>query len=409
MRAVFIVCFGLVLLQAGCKQYEKKIPEEIQGLSDVIDISEQVPEYDLSFTFKEIYGDNKDIIIASLQDFEVTDDGRVIIADYTTKTLHVYSDANTYLGSLGREGLGPGELKGITDMYVKGDELHVYDRFRFMIHVFDLNAYSYLYSDDLRQFPQNQDEYEEIKTWRPLRYQPLYNGKALSGFMKYPPDARRNKETFNIGQERLIKYYPVQYEGEVLAEKFFELRDYEDLSVMLKGKLKHNVQPLPYLGQSIVKPDSNGKIYTAWTKEFLIRQYEADGTYIRSFYHPDFPKKSLKREMLKQIVPEDTWNRPIIEHADLPDYWPAIYTIEPDDKDRLWIAAIQKDSPTITIRVISDSGNLLGAGLLPHDSPHNFFRRRNPVIKIKGDYLYITDQDVTTGESLINKYRVTFR
>lgn len=98
-----------------------------------------------------------------------------------------------------------------------------------------------------------------------------------------------------------------------------------------------------------------------------------------------------------------------IEHAELPEYWPALYTIEVDDKGRVWVATIQEGPNFLQLWVISEDGKLLANGEILHETPLNWFRRSYPVVRIKENYFYIIEKDAQSGVSYVSKYKFSFR
>ena len=122
----FLLNLFFIYLISGCSNESKvDIPEHIRELDNLSIISfepELVPSIDL---VKEVrYGDTNDVIIGQIElqaVFEpnratdriaVDEVGRVYIGDFQQNTIHVFEPDGTWLTNLGREGSGPGELRG---------------------------------------------------------------------------------------------------------------------------------------------------------------------------------------------------------------------------------------------------------------------------------------------------------
>jgi hypothetical protein len=73
----------------------------------------------LSVAVEDEFGAVADVAVSSI--------GRVFVADYLALTVNVYDSVGTAIGSIGRQGDGPGEFRALTSVDVKGDSLFVLD------------------------------------------------------------------------------------------------------------------------------------------------------------------------------------------------------------------------------------------------------------------------------------------
>ena len=55
----------------------------------------------------------------------VSSTGRIFVADYLALTVKAYDSVGMTIGSIGRQGDGPGEFRAVTSVDVKGDSLFV--------------------------------------------------------------------------------------------------------------------------------------------------------------------------------------------------------------------------------------------------------------------------------------------
>ncbi|MDZ7715111.1 MAG: hypothetical protein U5J95_02745 [Balneolaceae bacterium] len=129
--------------------------------------------------------------------------------------------------------------------------------------------------------------------------------------------------------------------------------------------------------------------------DFLIRVYDSKGKFRRAIYYP-LQRKPLVREEILSITAKDDWNRELLEHAELPETWPVIYTVVPDDKNRLWVSTIVNEDEVFEWWVLSNTGKLIAKFNWP---------RSKPIEVIKNGYIYTRETEEETELEQIVRYR----
>jgi hypothetical protein len=337
------------------------------------------------------------------QGVPIVDDGSVKNIKLISETV-IGDNKEVVLGSLSR--IGPGEFQGFTHMKITGNRLSVFDRMQFRINEFDLKNLSYSNSVSVRQYPRNAEEHESILRWFPMYFIPRYDGTTLAGYMEHPKDSRIELETYNLGEYRRVKYYFMNYSGEIISDQLFEVRDREDLMATVDGMHLSRVQPAAFLGNSILRLSPQKEIILVWTKDFIIKVYDSNGNYERALYHADHSKRIIRREELIEFLYEDDWNNQLlVKHAELPEKWPSIFTIEIDDENRIWVGVIKDGEQFLEWWVITQQGDLVAKAYLPGDLSLKWLMS-DPLILIKDGYLYASKRNSDSGQEVVVKYKL---
>lgn len=175
------------------------------------------------------------------------------------------------------------------------------------------------------------------------------------------PNANVGSPRYNLGQDRPIKFYFMDKGSYIFSDEIFELKkEHEDLVGQVGDRHLFNLRTYPFLARSLIIISDDNYIYTTWTKNFLVKVYGPDGAYLRAFYHP-YRRKILRREeVLPLFDGDDGWGmRDLVQHAELPETWPAINSIIADDKNRLWVSKIISDEGAYEWWVLQDTGELI--------------------------------------------------
>ncbi|MGD8747666.1 MAG: hypothetical protein PVI44_04310 [Balneolaceae bacterium] len=217
--------------------------------------------------------------------------------------------------------------------------------------------------------------------------------------MKSPPrDARVGSPTYNLNQDRPIKYYFMNRERRIISDEIFELKDFGDLVADVSGQHLHNLVPLPFLGQSLIAISDNDYIYTTWTEDFLIKVYDPDGNYLRAFYYP-FRNNPLSRDEVVSLIDKknDKYDRDLVEHAKMPQKWPAIRSMFADGQNQLWVSTIVNKAGVREWWILKNTGELIAKFNWPDN---------RSIKAVKDGFAYALVTDSETGQQKLVKYRV---
>ncbi|WP_170864225.1 6-bladed beta-propeller [Fodinibius roseus] len=357
----------------------------------VHDVTFEVPENISRNWFKRFPGYNW------LAGIEIDDSGRVFIADHSFKMIHVFDSEGSYVTSLGREGNGPGEYQSITDTEIFSQKLHVFDWMKFRTTTYSLDSLKDIETEDVRP-PVNMGEIDKITGWFTIRPLLRSEGTYLAGFIEDWPNANVGSPKYNLGQDRPMKFFFMDNESYIFSDEIFELKKgREDLVAQVGDRHLFNLRTYPFLARSLITISNDNHIYTTWTKNFLIKVYGPDGAYLRAFYHP-YQRKILRREeVLPLFDGNDEWGmRDLVQHAELPETWPAIKSIITDDKNRLWVSKIVSDD-VYEWWVLQDTGELVAKFRWPEN---------RSIEAVKNGYAYSHEADEETGIQKILRYRI---
>lgn len=402
--------FVVLLLVIGCTNQKEELAEHIKGTENLkvystdatpIASIEMVREatFEAPGKFSLEWYEN----ISGYSWFagiEIDDSGRVFIADSRAKKIHIFDPDGKYITSMGGEGNGPGEFSGITDTEMVAGKLHVFDFRQFRTTIFSADSLKVIESGRVRP-PVNQEEFDEISDWLRIPVFLRSDGTYLAGFREQMMDARVESPTYNLNKDRPVKYYFMDGESKLISDEIFTIKKRREILIAEVGE-RHlfNRVSLPFLGRMVITISDNNHIYTTWTDDFLIKVYGPDGSYQRAIYYP-VQKKVVSREEIVSLFDEDdrqdARNYDLVQHAGLPETWPAVHSMIADDNNRLWVYTIVAEDEIREWWVMEDTGELITKFSWPDT---------RSIEAVKDGYAYSLETDKKTGQQTIVKYRI---
>ena len=373
----------LIVVFWGCSSHKSnQIPKKFRKLKNLtVYPANTKPKYNISLIKDAVYGNTKKVLIGGITHFTVDDSGRVFIADFQSK-FNIFSPNGKYLKLLGRNGKGPGEFEGISDIRIKLNRLYVYDSSLRRITIFSLyplslkNTISVLREGD-------------SKTSSLDRFFISKNGNF---FLGYPSSYRRNAK-------RYIQYYLLSHNGKKISGKLFEQKaTIMPAKLVLAGIGNRTMIPVQvlFIRRPLSVLSSEDRIYSAWSEDFLIKVHNIKGKYLRAFYYP-FTNVSFQRN---KFIKRFSLKSRDIGHINFPKTWPALKSIKMDDKNRLWVSTIVKNMKVFQWWVLNPKGKLLARFSWP---------RSKPIQVIKNGYIYTKETNKKSGISHVVRYRITMK
>lgn len=409
MRGIFWYTVALLLL-SGCASNDAdrpsadsadpldtlgvELPEEIRQLDNLtVYPVDDLPKSRITFEEEVRFGDTEEVLLGHIQTQNVLidDQGRIFIGDsgWGHRGIHVYAPDGSFIKTMGGEGKGPGEIMDVSNMGITGDELHLYDDNLDRINVYSLETLEFSHSQLLD--PRNWNHLEAIQSSNFSHCYFLSDGTYLAGFVEHVNPGRPE-------ENRKIRYYRMNQEGEIISDKILEQRSLKFLRTQTsRFTLEHTRQSLLSLS------DSDG-IIGAWTEDFLLKRYDSKGRYQSAVYYPHQRKGIEEQEILSRY--DEYWEnnqegirmyRDRIRGANLPDRWPALNSMLVDDEDRIWISTVDNHLDTFTWWVLEDSGELIARFTRPQN---------HSVVAVKDGYAYILIEE-GGGEEVV-RYRLSF-
>lgn len=395
----------MLYITCGCTIQESlDVPEYVKDLENLTifseSISEKQPSMDINFRH-EVSFENADL--GAIRSIAVDEQGRLFNLDYQMYGIHVFKPNGDYLTFIGGEGSGPGEFQGVSSMRIVSNILYVYDgRVKRMT---EYNLDSLVYSEVKNIGPLSQDEIEKT-TGQPYqsigKIIPRIDGTLMVEFFPLtittPSDPR-----YNLEDELYSQFYKMDFQGRILSEKLFELKNRVLIPANVDGHTRFNAAYIyDFLGKPLITKSDDDYIYTAWSNDFLVKVYAPDGKYHRAFYYPHERKKLERHEAIRDVRDSggDDYYLGWIQNADLPETWPALNDILIDDEERLWISTIVEGFDVYEWWVLEETGELITKFEWP---------RNEPIEVVRNEKIYTHQTDEETGLQQILRYRIELK
>lgn len=408
---VMLISFGLLCLLAGCSAESGPsnadtpahpildtlniaLPDGIRELDNLtVYPVENPPKSHITLEEEVRFGDTDEVLLGHIEprNILIDDRGRIFLGDggWGHRGIHVYAPDGSFIKTMGGGGKGPGEFLDATNMGLIGNKLYLFDRDLDRVNVYSLEGLEISHTHVLD--PRKWDHIEEIQSSTLLHLYFRSDSTYLAGFVE-----QVNPELSE--DDRLIRYYQTNQEGEIISGKILEQRSLKFLRTQTsRFTLEHNRQSLLSL------TDSDGMI-GAWTEDFLLKLYDSNGQYQSAIYYP-FEREAINKQAV--LTRHDETAAPNmseqlnlykarINDATLPEQWPALNSMLVDDEGRIWVATVDNYLDTFTWWVLEDSGELLA----------RFTRPQNErIAAVKDGYAYVLVEE-GGGEEIV-KYRVT--
>ncbi|MEX0661300.1 MAG: 6-bladed beta-propeller [Balneolaceae bacterium] len=405
----------LVLFWGGISctaQNESEIPENLNSVENLTVIQpNSEPAFSIELIQEMVIDDSnaadtwfKDIASGAVPltgvfwfaGLEVGDSGRIFVGNQPEKTIQVFDSTGTHLTNIGNEGNGPGEFNSISDMNIQPNKIQVFDFIQFRSAFFSLDSFNL---DEVKNVYLNRDpDVEELSGWLGNGFMLIDDERFLVRYMSEFKNSNVGTEKYNLDKPRPSRYYIVDREGKIVSKMLFELKDNKIITADVEGRHLRNWVPVPFLNQPLVSISDDGHIASANSEESHVNLYTPNGDSLRTFYIPLEKKTLLRDELLSLYGEGDEENENFLQHAELPEKWPALGDIVIDDESRVWISTIpEDDNLTYKWWVLQDTGELLATFSWPGN---------RSIEKIKDGYLYARETEESTGMQTIVKYNI---
>lgn len=379
------------------------LPENAENLPNLtVYPQDQKPEYKIELVAEQSFGELKDIYISHINDIVTDDLNRVFIADgaYGKCKIHVFNPDGSYVKTVGRNGKGPGEFIALDKLFILDNELYVLDRQMQRISVFSLNTFELLETIDI-----NPDSLKQIEDLRSASPSDIYlgnDGNFLVGFadqlLIQEEDTREN-----------TKYYIFNDDWEIISDQIFSRTPIQFIYSEINNRSSSTTYS--FMNQSLMDVTKDGIIFSAWSKDVLIKVHDSNGKYLRSFYHPFNQSKLNKDDIINRF--DEAWvNNPDgikrwkarTRSLDYPETWPAIHNLIVDDENRIWIATITDSKTEFEWWLLNDHGELLAKFDWPGEKIDQNVGS-GPSMEINNGYLY-TYEFLDDASRVVTRYRI---
>lgn len=394
-KSIVLIVISFSFLFSGCTGSEKESNQKLANQdndSDLIVLDTTNIPYDIELIKQVVFESNEEVFLDGyIGEIAVDENGRVYIT--ATKMgvvgIYVFEPNGSFITKFGQEGRGPGEFEAIGSISIYENKLYVFGPRLQKFGVFSLDDYELIKDQIIRRdsIPKH-DELARILRVNEL--QVTESGEIVAK-MSNLSMSKENEIT-------KIRYHKISDNGYILPDRILELEKFH----FYFGKNEPYPVLMPFSRNSLLSVMSDGSFYTAWSEDFLIKKYDENGNYLKSFH---FPYKNAPLS-ISGISLNDT-KRKILDENDVPDTWQALHTIETDEKNRLWVSTITESDSTFQWWVLNEEGDVLARFDKPRKRSEISVMSK-PLYKIKNGYFYDTERDEYGGAIRVIKYKIEF-
>lgn len=390
----YITAFLLILF-LGCNSTNKESDQEStnrNNTSNLISLDTTNIKYSVNLIRKTEFESNENVFIDGyIGEFDLDSRERVYITGTKMGVvgIYVFEPDGSFITQFGQEGRGRGEFESIGSISIQGNKVYVFGPRLQKFGIFSTDSFEFLSDQVIRKdsIP-NTDELASILRVNELKVNE--NGKIYAKMS--------NLSLSRESEITKVLYHQISEKGYILPDRVLELEKFHFYF------MENGTYPIlmPFLRNSLVCIAQDGSFYTAWSDDFYIEKYGESGKHLKSYQLP-YQNVELTTENL-DISKE---RRKVLAQNDIPDTWQALYTIEIDDENRLWVSTIIESDSMFTWWVISEEGKVLASFKKPGKRSEISVMTK-PLYKIKNGYFYELERDIPNGIDRIVKYKIEF-
>lgn len=385
------------ILSISCTEEKlsyEKLPGQVRDMDNVIvhSLSKSL-QNNIQLTKVQTYGDSEDLFFSRMGEFIVDDDGNVFIEESAVgrKSIQVFDTDGNHLGIIGREGKGPGEFEEICCMEITSDKLYVYDSVQGRMSLFSTEALDFLntFYIDRVNLPDS-DQKGQFNG----NYSIMEKDKIL---MEFAPPVQFSENSVKIHST----YFYFDEEFQKISSKI--LRQ-EQVPHHWGYFEEHRIrETFPFFEKPLMAVSQSGRIFTAMSNHFFIKELDQEGNYLQSFYYNHKRMEVSREDAYKS---SNDMSRNIAESIELPPYWPVLNSMQFDDEERLWISTFTEKEDQLKWWVLNTGGELLGTFHWQGDRYGWPLRNAYDMKVIRNGYFYAREHNGETGAHTVVKYRI---
>jgi hypothetical protein len=374
------------------------IPQHVQKVENItIYPGDSEPRYSIELIPEQGFGADGEPWMTHISGAVVNDNDHLIIWDINTEgssfpppnRLNVYNPDGSFHTQIGGNGRGPGEFIFLMAMNTGNGKVYALDHTSQRLNVYNAEDYSFERSTLVDQWSVH--NHEEVKDLGFGRLDIRNDGYHLAAFFERVPVS---------GRSPVFKFMLMDTDGNVL--------DHEPLLFPSGFTIRPQTTPpspsmtLLFMGHTISALSPDDALYSAWTRDFLIKKHDANGVYESAIYYPvtgsPFDLRDHTESSRYNI--RDIRNAFDNSEEELPETNAVLADIMVDDENRIW-AAVPMDPQRERYEwwILDESGELLAKLQRP---------REKTIFDIKDGYLYAKEIDEETDAEYVVKYRIEF-
>ncbi|MFU8813092.1 MAG: 6-bladed beta-propeller [Balneolaceae bacterium] len=394
--AVKKIILGLIIVLSACTEKnvsDENLPSHVRDMHNVNVYS--IPEItnQIQLIKDQTYGDTEEIFFSRIGEFIVDNKGRIFIAEGAVgrKTIHVFDSDGNHLGNIGREGRGPGEFEEICCMNFNAGKLYINDPVQRRMSIYSLEELKFLdvYRIERMNLPETEIDGRFTGT-----YFFMSPEKILMEFSP-PVVLHQNSDSLN----NAYFYYDEKFN--LSSSRTFELKQIPHHWGDFEGRRIR--ETFPFFEKSLIAVSNTGRIFTAMSSHFFIKELDQEGNYLKSFFYPHEKLEVTREDAFKS---SNVMSRNIAENLELPEYWPVLNSMQFDDEDRLWISTFTENDDQLKWWVLNTDGELLGTFYFKGDRYGWPLRSARNMKVIQNGYFYAMERNDETELREIVRYRI---
>lgn len=388
------VFFLLMLCLIGCGDSKKEHPDTYNhnpSMDHAIEADSLTPSHKISFEKVFAIQDSDSLLIGSIGDSDVDDNGNVYFGD--GKTIKVFDKKGDYITSFGRTGRGPGEFTGMGSVapIIRDTLIYVFDYGLIRLNVFSTNSF-----DLDRTVTFEVDSWSHISeistTGRPTLENVLIDGSLILKF-------KEGVSFRNLNDS--IKTYYYKFSG---SEQL--------VSNELAGGIETALPIARPFDRSILLDVSktDNTVFTAYSDRFSITVNDTTGSPLNSFSY-DYKRAPFdKDDYIVQMTSNSSAYKSDLQNQAYPETWPVINTFLVDDENRIWVSTITEEEDRFKWWILNIDGDLIATFYWQGSRSKRHLISVNPKINvIKDNHLYVTEIDDETGLQKLSKYHYSLQ
>lgn len=385
LRVSTVIIF-FIIVQACSTTPDVEIPEEIAGIENVVVIpDDSEPEQVLQPKKVAEFGDSENVLIGWIRSIAVDDQGRVFIADSEQEMIQVFGPDGGYLQSVGREGDGPGEFRGITQIRTDSLYLHAMDANSLKMTRFNLSTLEY---EDAVPFTFDMGDGGGYTHYLDTYYRMDQNRYLIQYDVGYVVGLEESGEKPEI-EGWVLNRQTGEYEDQMV----FSFQDSETLYRRTEDNI-YVIEP-PYMRTSNIMQDPQNRFVYGWSDNVLFKVYDITGEVLEALYmaHENVP---LNPQDVYDIYEDlqDPW-KTLIQEDTFPEHWPAYGQVSMDDRSRIWVALFTENIENYKWMVLDRSGTISASFEWP---------RSREIQLIRDGFIYTLERDEETDVRKVVKY-----
>lgn len=396
MDTNFIVFLFIVFI-AGCNT---KTTPEITQENKPANVDSTTIEL-ITLTREQVFNDRNESDIylpGSIRAFDIDAHGNVYIASIVPGNvgIYIFNSRGEFINKLGQYGRGPGDFETIISFSIDENYLHAFDSRLQKITTYSVRDHEFV-SDNVL---------DTRKLSKLEGASPLSRGKGIYAIQGGDVLLAAGVYLVNdLNKDPYISYYKVNKTGEIEPHQITQIERYiyyNGGGLITGNDISERPFTAPFTRTSRTAVSQNGYIYSSWTDEIEIRKVHVDSGVVDTIR---FPVEKAIIDLDEIEISDDRID--VMKEQGLPKKWPALYTLEVDDHEQLWIATITESDSTYDWFVVEKNGDIRGRFTLKGHRADNFVRSK-PRIKIKNGFFYEHQYDYWDGVDQIVRYSITY-